>query len=201
MSSSDNTLPAEAHRRDKRLATLATLRIALPAMAGVLVVACLAEVTLRNLISPPARGAQAETPKMLGPRFAGTSRDGRSYAITGRDGVRDQKVEGRILISAPVLTMRTGTKTTTMTAKTGAYDQAANTLLLTGDVHGDDGSGSRFAAQQALVDTRTGAVSGQKGLKAESASGVVESDSYTVLDEGDRMIFKGGVRGRLTPER
>lgn len=202
MSSSDNALPTEVHRREKRLATVATLRIALPALAGVLVAACLAEITVRNLMSPPSQGAGAETPRMLGPRFAGASRDGRSYAITGRDGVRDDKAEGRILISDPVLTLRTTAgKTTSMTAKAGAYDQAAGTMLLTGDVHGDNGLGGRFTAQQAVVDIRTGAVTGQKGLRAENAGGQVESDSYTVLDEGDRMIFKGGVRGRLTPER
>lgn len=200
MSSHDQSLPAQARRRERRVATVRALRIALPGLAGLLLLACAVQVALRGLASPPTTNGEAQASKMSSPRFSGKSRDGRTYVVTGREGMRDQQTAGLILIAEPVLTLRTKRgRPTTMRAKTGVYDEAAHTLLLRGDVRVDDGSGARFAAERAVVDTHTGAVSGQSGLRAQSAAGQVQSQDYTVLDEGDRMILRGGVRGRITP--
>ena len=87
-----------------------------------------------------------------------------------------------------------------MTARAGVFDEAAHALVLTGDVRMDDGRGGRFTANQARIDTRTGAVSGQSGLRVETGAGVVQGGSYEADELGDRLILKGGVRGRLTPK-
>jgi lipopolysaccharide export system protein LptC len=110
----------------------------------------------------------------------------------------DAEGQGRIRITAPVLTLKTAEGATkTMTAKSGVYDEADHSLLLTGDVKMDSGTGTHFAAQQARIDTRTQTVSGQKGLQVAGSQGQVQSGSYTASDDGDRLILKGGVRGRL----
>ena len=201
MSSHHQSLPSQAKRRERRVATVRMLRFVLPGLAGLLLLACAAQVAMRSFASPPTTNGQAEASKMSNPRFSGKSRDGRSYVVTGREGMRDRQTAGLILIADPILTLRTKQgKLTKMTAKTGAYDEAANTLLLRGNVRVDNGSGSSFASERAVVDTHTGAVSGQSGLRAESAAGQVQARDYTVLEEGDRIILKGGVRGRLTPQ-
>jgi lipopolysaccharide export system protein LptC len=114
--------------------------------------------------------------------------------------VRDPKIDGRILITAPVLSLRKNGSTQTATARDGAYDEGAHTLTLTGDVSMDNGEGARFAAQRAAIDTRTGAVTGQSGLSLQRDGGQVESGDYAVEEKGDRLIMKGGVRGRFTPQ-
>jgi len=179
------------------------MKRALPALAVLLLIACALQVTLRGLSAPPpeAPGDSAQA-KMLNPRFAGKSRDGRSFVVTGREGMADAKDAHLILIDQPVLKLSTPRrKLTTMTSQTGVYNEADHKLLLKGDVRVDDGGGARFTSEQAVVDTRTGAVTGQTGLKAQGQAGQLQARDYTVMDEGDRMIFKGGVRGRITPQK
>jgi hypothetical protein len=68
---------------------------------------------------------------------------------------------------------------------------------LSGDVRIDDGGGYRFASEQAVVDTKTGVISGETSMLGEGPTGQVQSNAYTVYDKGDRVVFRGGVRTRL----
>lgn len=195
-------MPIDAHRRERRLANVRLLRWALPAAAAVLVIVCAVQVGLGALNASSQQAEPVRVSKMLKPHFSGTNPDGRAFSITGREGVRDDKDRGRIVIADPILTLKTESGATRRaTAKTGVYDEARHSLVLTGDVKMDNGAGTQFASQEALVDTKTGAVSGQTGLRIDRAGGQVESGDYQVEDKGDRLILKGGVRGRLTPER
>lgn len=200
MSLGSETLPTEAQKRETRLARVKILRRALPGLAAGLVLICAAQLILGARPGPAPAADQDGEAKMLSPRFAGQTRDGRSFAIIGKDGMRAEGDTGGIQISEPVLTLKTANgRTQTMTAKSGLYDEAARILLLTGDVRMDNGSGTRFASSEARIDTRKGTVSGQKGLRVEGASGDVQSGTYSADDQGDRVILKGGVRGRLNP--
>ena len=197
--------PAEAisigaGQRHRRLSSVAVLRRALPIAAGALLVLCVGQVAVRTLAGGAGPEAPAETATMLKPQFSGVNANGRSYSITGARGARDKQDPNSILITAPVLTLRTeGGPTRTATAKVGTYNEAAHTMLLTGDVRMDNGDGARFAAERALIDTRTGAVSGQAGLRFEQGGTQIQSGDYAVEAKGDRVIMKGGVRGRISP--
>ncbi len=193
-------MPINARRRERRLANVRTLRWALPLTAGALLIACIVQVGLSTMSAPTEEAEPAQISKMLKPHFSGTNPDGRAFSITGREGVRDEKQAGRILIADPVLTLHTVEgRTKQATAKSGAYDEPGHTIVLTGDVKMDNGAGSRFSADQARIDTLTGVVSGQTGLQIDRDDAQVQSGSYTVENKGDRLILKGGVSGRLTP--
>jgi lipopolysaccharide export system protein LptC len=199
---SHDASPSEVLSRQRRLARVALLRRALPVVAGLCVLACIAEIALRSLTAPAAPKASAETPRLISPRYAGTSRDGRSYVVTGREAQRDATDDNLVLIADPVLTLNgKAGKVTKMTALRGVYSEDAHTLLLKDNVQVDNGAGSHFAAERAVVDTRTGAVTGQSGAHAVSDAGQVTSQSYDILDKGDRLVFKGGVRARLAPQK
>lgn len=200
MSVQNDTMHLAARRRANRLGKVRILKLALPGAACLLLIVCIAQVVFGTISASAVQGAQPGVAKMIGPRFTGTNPDGRSFVITGADGMRDEKVSNRILITQPVLTLRTPEgKTRVMTSKTGAYDEAGHAMILTGDVEMSDGTGTQFTAQQARIDTRTQTISGQTGLQVAGQRGQVQSGTYDVQDEGDRLILKGGVRGRLTP--
>lgn len=199
--SSEEDRSRAARRRTARLAAVARLRRALPALAMVLLVVCTAQIIWRGISNRTPADAPDSDLTMTSPRFSGQARDGRTYLITGAGGRRDETGAARIAITAPIITLRDAAGVTTvMSAKSGLYDQSAETLLLTNEVRVDNGAGARFTASQATVNTRTGVVSGQQGLQADSAVGSVTSESATATDDGDRIIFKGGVRGRLNPK-
>ncbi|WP_309643857.1 LPS export ABC transporter periplasmic protein LptC [Phenylobacterium sp.] len=191
----------EARRRAGHLVRVRALRLSLPALALVVALVCAAQVGFGGMAAASKPTPQADVDTMLKPRFAGRGSDGKSFVITGAEGRRPDKTLGEILITDPVLTLKTATGgVSTMTATSGVFDEAAHALVLTGQVKMANASGSRFTAQQARIDTRSGTVSGQRGLQVENSSGVLQSGTYSADEDGDRVILKGGVRGRFNPK-
>lgn len=202
MSVSSDNVRTDALHRERRLTRVRRLRIVLPITAAAILLVCVVQVVADNFRTGPDRAVARNTAVMLQPRFAGQSGDGKSFLIVGKEGMADTEGEGRIRIVEPVLTLKTpGGATQNMTAKAGVYDEAAHSLLLTGDVKMDSSRGTRFAAQQARIDTHTQTVSGQTGLQVVGNQGQVQSDSYAASEDGDRLVLKGGVRGRLNAPR
>ncbi|WP_332767080.1 LPS export ABC transporter periplasmic protein LptC [Phenylobacterium sp.] len=190
---------AGARLRAGHLTRVRVLRRALPISAAVLCALCAVQIAMSG-VAPPSRPQTRDVDTMVKPRFAGRGPSGKSFVITGSQGRRTDPATAQIEIVDPVLVLRDDANATKrMTARAGVFDEAAHALVLTGDVKMDGGGGARFAANQARIDTRTGAVSGQSGLRVESGAGVVQGGSYEADEQGDRLILKGGVRGRLTP--
>ena len=155
--------------------------------------------TLVTVLTPDAK-SPGDQVRMDKPTFSGESKDGARYLVTAKTGLRDPKQESRILLDAPTVTVtRAGSAATHTTARTGEFDEDDMTLRLEGDVRVDNGSGSKFDFKNAVIDPTTGEVSGQ-GVQGKSPTGDIRSDSYDVLDQGERMVFKGGVRGRIQPK-
>ena len=60
-----------------------------------------------------------------------------------------------------------------------------------------DGAKQSFDTASSLFDTSTGELSGSGPIQGSGALGEINAKSYGVLDKGERMIFKGGVRARI----
>ena len=101
------------------------------------------------------------------------------------------------IVAEPVIEVAEPKGAKRLTARTGVYDPDAHRLVLQGGVRMTDPSGSQLASESATIDTRTGAVQSQAGLHANNDVGQVTSKAYDIQDNGDRVVFKGGVRGRL----
>jgi lipopolysaccharide export system protein LptC len=186
-------------RRRKRLVWVRFLRRTLPAVAVVTLVAVLGQVGWRSLrmVLVPQGATPAAGVRMVNPSFTGQSRDGSRYLVSARSGVRDATNDSRIVLDAPVVTVSHGpTPGARTTARQGVFRQDDMTLTLDGDVKVEDDSGYRFAFRNAVFDTRTGRVTGS-GVQSEGPGAQVRSDQYSVYDKGERMVFKGRVRGRI----
>ena len=79
----------------------------------------------------------------------------------------------------------------------GVYREDTRILFLKGHVHADDAKASSFATDTAIVNTRTGTVTGPTAIAGQSSVGAVQSNSFSAYDKGDRVIYKGGVHARL----
>jgi lipopolysaccharide export system protein LptC len=188
---------ARTPHRKGRPARIKALRRTLPVVAGLLLVVCAGQVAWRTMKNDAAVAAAGQAVSMTAPRFYGVTRTGRSFVITGREGQRNPTGDG-VRISDPVIDLSQGAEgERRLTAKSGVYTALAHNLLLEGDVRMIDASGSELASDRAVINTQTGEVSGQTGLKASSGVGQVTSKSYDIRDRGDRLVFKGGVRARL----
>ncbi|CAN5398831.1 LPS export ABC transporter periplasmic protein LptC [soil metagenome] len=194
--------PVRKKNRNRQRASVRVLRTILPTIAIGVAVAIIGQGTIRAMAAKDALPAATAPLRMDNPRFTGTLKDGRAFLITATSAVRDQSNADQVFLKNPQLTRGYGSPAPThVVSKDGAYQEEKGALLLTGDVKIDNGQGYQFASQKALIDTRTGDLVGDAGIQgAGPNNSQVQADSYTVGDKGDRVIFKGRVRTRLTPQ-
>jgi len=196
---SERTMSADLARWRRRSRRVLAARIILPiAIAGLILIVA-SQVGWRTYMAATHPPTEAKTEiRLITPRFYGQSTEGRSFMITARSAIRDDKDPRRIILDDPALTLDLGSPTPTrMTAKHGVYRQDDFSLALKDDVRMDDGAGYRFASEGAFVNTQTGDVTGETTMNGEGPSGQVQSSAYSVYDKGDRIVFRGGVRARF----
>ena len=190
-------LPRGKARSHTRLVRF--LRVALPlVMVGV--VAALAVLVVSHAVRRQAAAHQDSTTpiRMTNPHFFGRDNQGRAFTLGAREAARDEKSFQVVLLRFPTLTLGVGGPAPrNLTADSGVYHEDTRMLLLTGHVRANDAKSARFATNQALVNTRTGAVTGAQALATQTTQGAVKSNSFDVYDKGNRVIFKGGVHARL----
>lgn len=185
---------ARVHSRLVRI-----LRFLLPltmvAVAGLLAGLVVAHAIRRRAA---ARAEIASPIRMVNPHFYGRDNSGRPYTLAAREAARDEHWSQRVLLVGPNLVLDTGAAhPSTLVADHGVYQEDTRILSLAGNVRAVDAKGARFASQAAVVNTRTGQVTGPKPLAGASSSGAVEAQSFQAYDKGDRVVFKGGVHARL----
>lgn len=192
-------MSADLARWRRRSRRVLAARIVLPIAIGGLILIVAIQVGWRTYMAATHPPTEAKTEiRLITPRFYGQSTEGRSFMITARSAIRDDKDPRRIILDDPALTLDLGSPTPTrMTAKHGVYRQDDFSLVLKRDVRMDDGAGYRFASEGAFVNTQTGDVTGETTMNGEGPSGQVQSSAYSVYDKGDRIVFRGGVRARF----
>ena len=113
------------------------------------------------------------------------------WQIRRRHWLRQGRPTRSALLAAPIYSA-TGRK---VTANTGVYNQAERTVALSGDVVFADESGNTFSSTSAFVNAAENRVEGKRAIRGEGPLGSVRADSYEIRDGGDRVIFRGRVKG------
>lgn len=194
---------AAERARNRRRTPVRRLRLVLAIFAVSIGVAVIAQASWRSLASSKLQTQAASAPLVLDkPRFTGVLKDGRPFLITAERAVRDAQDENIVRLTTPLLVRGYGERNPSQaTAKVGVYSEAANTLLLTDEVKITSAEGYAFDAPRALIDLRTGAVSGDAGIAGSGPKGSTQANAYTVTDQGDRVVLKGRVQTRLEQQR
>lgn len=195
--------PVRRKVRPRRRKSVSALRLALPIVACGVGLAIASQAVIRAAEAKASATTAANAPlRMENPRFTGAMKDGREFLITATAAVRDKVDANKVVLEGPKLTRGYGSENPTqVVSRNGTYDETKSALLLTGDVRIDNGQGFAFSTEKALIDTRTGELMGDAGVQGANASGTqVRADSYSVSDKGDRVVFKGRVRSRITPD-
>jgi len=185
---------ARAHSRLVRV-----LRWLLPMIMIGVMGALVALVAAHAIRRRDAAHRDAATPiEMVNPHFFGRDSQGRAYTLGARQAARDEQSFQRVLLSYPSITQDTeGPHPSTLTADTGVYHEDTRVLFLRGHVRANNARESRFATDEAIVNTRTGMVTSPTALAGETPVGDVQSRAFDVFDKGGRVVFKGGVHARL----
>lgn len=192
---------AEAFRARSRRVRL--MRRLLPVLIVILAGGTISWIALRTVMSDVERKAGTSREVTLeNSRFLGQDAEGRSFVVGFERAVRDADT-GRYRLVGPALRLNLGgRKVTTLTADGGVYDEASRTVTIGPNVRiSDGGSGFTLVTPEAVVDTRTGIVTGSKGVQGSGALGTVTASSYAIYEQGERVVFSGSgdnkVRGTI----
>lgn len=201
----DGRLGREAARWRARSQRVRLARRLLPILIVVLAGGVVAWVALRTVISGAERNAETRQEQALvNAVFHGQDDQGRSFLIGAKGATRDPTT-GRYRLIGPVLRLNLGgRKVTEMTADGGEYDQAAKTVTIGPNVRIADGeSGFTLVTPEAVMDTETGTVTGDKGIEGTGPLGTLKASAYVIEDQGERIRFRGmgddKVRGVINP--
>ena len=186
----------ERWRRRSKL--IRRLRVILPATIGVIMLSLLGFVVQTTVLGRDVAPAKADAPiELFNPRFVGKDEKGRAFVITASSAERDENDYQRVLLREPALVLDAeGESPSRVTAKTGVYSEDKRVLNLDGGVK-MSGSNTDFNTQSSIFNTATGELEGQGQISGVGSLGEITAKSYGVYDKGERLVFKGGVRGRL----
>lgn len=181
------------------------MRRVLPVAIVVLAGGTLSWIVLRSVMSDVERKAGSSNEIRLdAAMFHGQDAEGRSFVIGAESAIRDPET-GRFRLTGPALRLNLGgRKVTTLSADGGVYDQTARTVTIGPNVRiSDGGSGFTLVTPEAVVDTATGVVTGNKGVQGSGPLGTINASSYVIQEQGERVVFLGAgenkVRGTINP--
>lgn len=185
------------------------LRIALPALAGVLVLALFFNTRsgggdeafledFANLEATP------EELKMANPRFAGVDDKGHPYDITAEMALQAPGAREIVELVKPRALTTGADARTEVTADKGVFRTEENVLDLSNGVtlsHSVGDATYVFTTPAASVSLREETVHSTSGIEGRSESGTLRADGMRAYNSEGRTVFEGNVSMRIFPSK
>lgn len=173
------------------------LPVVIAGIAGLLVLWIGGRSLIVKLTSTSA-GKDGQGVRMVNPRFYGRDSSNRAFVLGASEARRDLANARTVTLAGPNVTLDSdGVNPTRVEASRGIYREDQRRLTLDGGVQMKDGRGYNFTTPSAQVDTTTGQVVGNSGVKGDGPLGRITASSYAVNDRGKRIVMRGDVRARI----
>lgn len=135
-------------------------------------------------------------------RYVGVDRKNHPYVVTaGRVLPKSKDAQHLALQELQAdITLENG-RWVTLIAAEGLYDRERETLQLDGavDIYSDDGL--ELHTHSAFVDFASGLASGQNPVQGQGPFGLLRAKSFQLFDNGQRIVFSGGVTLTVRPSK
>lgn len=184
----------------KRSRRVRLYRRVLPILILVLAGGALTWTVFRTVMSGVERKAsQSEEVALEAPMFRGQDAEGRTFLIGAQGAVRDPAT-GNFRLNGPALRLNLGgTKVTELTADAGTWQVNDERVVIGPNVKiSDGGSGWTLVTPEAVVDTETGIVTGDKGIQGSGPLGSISASSYAIYEQGERVTFSGTAQNKIS---
>lgn len=139
-------------------------------------------------------GEQSEV-GMARVRFVGTDKHNRPFVITaGRVVPRSGDNQHLVLHELQAdMTLDNG-RWLTLIARDGIYHRELETLQLEGavDIYSDEGL--ELHTNSAFVDFASGIMRGESPIRGQGPVGMLDAQAFELFDNGQRIVFSGGVK-------
>jgi len=184
--------PIQAWRR--RSQVIAALRVLFPALIALILLSLGGLVGWNAMHGQPVQTGSSNDPiRLVNPRFVGRDTRSRAFVLTALTATRDNNDIDKVYLDHPALVLDDeGPDPMRITAKNGVYHENTGKLEVSGGVRLSGARGA-FDTAESQYDTRTGEVVGSGPVHGLGSVGEISAKSYGVYDQGDRMVFKGGV--------
>ncbi|MNE47863.1 Lipopolysaccharide-assembly, LptC-related [compost metagenome] len=150
------------------------------------------------------KASESREIRLDNPMFHGQDAQGRSFVVGAKGAIRDPAT-GYFRLVGPLLKLNLGgRKVTELTADGGTYIETSRKVVIGPNVKiSDGGSGFVLTTPEAVVDTNTGVVTGDKGVQGQGPLGTINASSYAIYDQGQRVVFSGQgdnkISGTISP--
>lgn len=175
-------------------------RRVLPIVILMLAGGALTWTVFRTVMSGVERKAsESREIRLDNPMFHGQDAQGRSFVIGAQGAIRDPAT-GYFRLVGPLLKLNLGgRKVTELTADGGTYIETQRKVVIGPNVKiSDGGSGFVLTTPEAVVDTNTGVVTGDKGVQGQGPLGTINASSYAIYDQGQRVVFSGQGENKIS---
>jgi lipopolysaccharide export system protein LptC len=183
-----------------------TLKIALPSIAFVIIVAVLIYSSFNpNPTQIVLQTGHVDTVgddlKMVNPRLTGVDGAQRPYTVTaeyaeqqkGRpDLIRLKNIEADVTLE--------NSQWLSITAKDGVLDGNERLLTLEGGIDAYSDSGYEIHTPRAIVDFEKGLITGPEPVQAQGPLGTIKANGFEVLKDLKQVRFQGRVETHYVPE-
>jgi lipopolysaccharide export system protein LptC len=192
--------PIRAWRRRSRV--ILVLRILFPMLIALILLGLGATVAWNSYAGPAApSGLSNEPMRLTNPRFVGRDAHSRAFVLTAITATRDINDIQKVYLDQPALILDDeGPDPLRISAKSGIYHQDTGKLEVSGRVRLSGARGA-FETAQSVFDTKTQELVGSGPVHGLGGVGEINANSYGVYDQGDRMVFKGGVHTVLNVKK
>ncbi len=143
---------------------------------------------------------EAETPGMANARYVGTDANNRPFLVTANQATQEPGSPDLIEMVAlqADMTLDNGVWMSVM-ASSGRYNRARQTLQLAGPVNIFSDIGYEFHAETAHIDLQNSIAESDAPVQGHGPFGTLHADSFRVVDQGKRLLFRDNVRMTIRP--
>lgn len=205
--SADAAEPASPRYRTRYSRFVTLMKIALPLIAGALVLMVVAwpqfaakpdrfTVGLSDLAIETAGGQ-----RVVNARFTGVDGENRPFSVTADSVIQERTSSDRVDLKAPKadVTLQ-GDSWAALTAPQGTYWRERQVLELSGDVNLFHDRGYEFTTTEAHIDFGASQAAGDAPVHGQGPFGTIEADGFRILEGGQRIIFAGKAKLVIFPE-
>lgn len=159
------------------------------------------DVTFREIETRP------DDLRMVSPRIAGVTGDGRPYVVSADNATQDVNRPNFVVLENINAEMKldeqpgADAEWITLTAAGGLLDSESQTLELTQTIDIATAQGYAFRGTHAVVDFAAGTITSDSEVSGEGPLGTLRADRMTADHTGRVMRFEGQVKLLIHPDR
>ncbi|MHA1597086.1 MAG: LPS export ABC transporter periplasmic protein LptC [Alphaproteobacteria bacterium] len=174
------------------------MKILLPGVALLLIVLVVAwphmklQDTRFRIGFSALKAGDDEDPSMINPRFLGTDKERQTFSVTAdiAKNLLNNKKSVELEMPKADIALDDGTWLV-LTAETGIFTRAEETLELRGSVNMFHDSGYEFRTERADVDLTNGTATGDVPVIGQGPFGVLSAEGFRLIDKGKTIYFTG----------